>query len=147
MRGVNDDDKRRLAVVDLELDLREPALICKKCQYSLSTAGCQVTSHLREKHQTAPELRYGLTTYFRSLQLPDPAQLPLRSDGSRPHPHLRVHKGHVCNHCGYRTISLNLMSRHAREHLRCIESARSEIDSQFRDVFLQSWIHGSSRQY
>jgi hypothetical protein len=39
------------------------------------------------------------------------------------------------------------MTRHAREHLRCIQAARSKIDDLFRDVLLQSWVHGSSRQY
>jgi hypothetical protein len=77
MRVLNEDEEHRLAVVDLLLDIGGSALICKKRQYSLSTAGCQVTTHLRGKQQTAPELRYGLTIYVWSLQLPDPAQLPL----------------------------------------------------------------------
>jgi hypothetical protein len=147
MRVLSEDEEHRLAIVDLVLDIRGSALICKKCEYSLSTTGSQVTSHLREKHQIAPEFRYGLTTYVRSLQLPDPAQLPLRPDGSLPHPHLRVHEGHACDQCEFRTTSLDLMTRHAREHLRCIQAARSKIDDLFRDVLLQSWVHGSSRQY
>jgi hypothetical protein len=149
MRVLTKDEEHRLAVVNLVLDTEISALVCKKCQYCThflpQDVGCRVTTHLREKHQTTPERRYGLTKYVRSLRLPDPAQLPLRPDGSRPHPHLRVYKGYACNRRRYLTISLDLMKRHDREHLVSIQVARPAIDDLFQDVLLQSWVHGSSR--
>jgi hypothetical protein len=64
MRVLTKDEEHCLAVVNLVLDTEISALIYKKCQYSLSTTGYQVTTHLQEKHQTTPEFRYGLTKYI-----------------------------------------------------------------------------------
>jgi hypothetical protein len=129
------------------LDIEGPALICKKCGYALASAGSQVTTHLSGKHQTAPELRNGLTKLIRPLELPDPVELPLSPDDSQPHPHLKVRNGHVCRRCDYRTTSLDLMTRHARQHIRRTQATRSAVDDLFYDVLLQTWVHGASRQY
>jgi len=90
----------------------------KKCGYALAPARSQVTTYLSGKHQTVPELRNGLTKLIRPLGLPDPAELPLRLDNSQPHPYLKVHNGHVYRCYDYRTTSLELMTRHARQHIR-----------------------------
>ncbi|KAH7418812.1 hypothetical protein BKA64DRAFT_763499 [Cadophora sp. MPI-SDFR-AT-0126] len=140
MRVPDEEAEHRLTLVDLVLDIERPALICKKCGYALAPARSQVTTHLSGKHQTAPELRRGLTKLIRPLELPDPAELPLRPDDSQPHPHLKVHNGHVCRRCDYRTASLDLMTRHARQHIHGTQAARSAVDDLFYDVLLQTWV-------
>jgi hypothetical protein len=86
-------DYSLLTVVNLLLDPQGPALICKTCQYALAVSKSQVTSHLWEKHRTSLESRRDITPLIRSLNIPNPTDIPLRLDNSPVHPHLKVYDG------------------------------------------------------
>src|SRR4051794_16268262 len=98
-----------LASVNLTFDLEGQTLICRTCQYALATSRSQVTSHLWEKHHIPSNGRKGLTAYIRSLNLPDPANIAPRPDGSPIHPTLKLHRGYACRTCKYRTINLDMI--------------------------------------
>jgi hypothetical protein len=96
-----------LPAVNLVFDPLGPALICKTCRYALAVSGSQVTSHLWEKHQICPESRRDITVLIRSIQIPNPREIPLRPDDSLAHPHLKIYHGYRCRTCSYRTINLD----------------------------------------
>jgi hypothetical protein len=99
-------DHSLLTAVNLVLDPRGPALICKTCQYALAVSKSQVTSHLWEKHKISLASRRDITSYIHSLNIPNPVNLPRRPDRSFVHPHLKVYGGYACLSCIYRTINL-----------------------------------------
>ncbi|KAH8750132.1 hypothetical protein F5882DRAFT_488086, partial [Hyaloscypha sp. PMI_1271] len=69
-------------------------------------------------------------------------------DNSLVHPQLRVHDGFACRECEYRTINHNELSRHiSKEHLNGWHASRPRLDSYYDDVYLQTWVQGTFRQY
>jgi hypothetical protein len=94
-----------LARIHLYADLKERLLICEECGYALASDRSQVTSHLRDKHHIDQRDRRGLTKHLNTrypLGFRNPAEVPLRANGSDIHPRLAVHEGFAC--CGYRTV-------------------------------------------
>jgi hypothetical protein len=142
----NDEPRteERLACANLVFDSSGPVLICQKCQYALAVSGTQVTSHLWVKYQTPLHLRTGLTKCVRSLGIPDPATIPVRSDGAHAYLHLHVYRGHACRQCNYQTASLDLMTRHYTYEY---SKTSSTFNVLYDNVFLQIWTHGASQKY
>jgi hypothetical protein len=107
-----------LAELQLYADLSEQLLICCRpgCGYALSVERSQVTSHLRDKHNVAADLRRGLTrilkhefaSFFRT-----PAEVAPRADGALVHDKLHLYEGFACRKCRYRTINYSELSRHS----------------------------------
>jgi hypothetical protein len=92
-------DYSLLTALNLVFDPDGPALICTTCQYALSVSGSQVTSHLWNKHKISLEPRRALTPLIRSLQIPNPADIPLWPDESPIYPHLELYRGYACVTC------------------------------------------------
>ncbi|KAJ3454045.1 hypothetical protein MRS44_018677 [Fusarium solani] len=117
-----DGDLDRLG---LYLNQPEPAILCIQCKFALKADGDRVSRHLGERHGISKLARRGLGPFIRTLRLPDPKTLPVRSDGSSPHPHLRIQQGAACRHCGLRSTSLEVLSRHLKEvHPQDIQHSR-----------------------
>ncbi|KAL5434706.1 hypothetical protein PMIN06_011321 [Paraphaeosphaeria minitans] len=138
-----------LARCDLYADVENRALICRKCKYALATSGSQVTTHLDKKHYVSKELRKGLTRYLRQhpCGFKDPNAIPIRPNGSPPHPELRVHEGFACRECDFYTTSSKLLTGHLSTlHLR-ERASRQRTDPLYDDVFLQTWSDGPTRKY
>ena len=87
-----EDAQQRLEALDLVLHRPELAIICRQCGYALQPSGETVSRHLAQKHQVSITARRGLTALIRSLNLPDPNELPVRRDGCLPQ-----NPGAVCN--------------------------------------------------
>jgi hypothetical protein len=139
-----------LAAVNLVFDPLGPALICKTCHYALAVSRSRVTSHLWEKHQISAESRRDITLLIRSIQIPNPTEIPLRLDQSLIHPLLKVFRGYACVSCKYRTINLDMMTRHVSSCCsppRVPSRRRRSPDDIYQDVFLQTWVSGASRKY
>ena len=65
--------------------------------------------------------------------------LPLRVDGSRPHPHLALQRGSACKHCGLRSVSEKVLADHLRK----------EHEDKVRRMGRQQtrhWLHDHIRQ-
>ncbi|KAJ0127296.1 hypothetical protein HZ326_29602 [Fusarium oxysporum f. sp. albedinis] len=75
-----------LEKLHLHLNLPEKAVICTRCGYALAVDDDRVGRHLGQKHDVSKGARRKLNTLINSLQLPNPEQLPKRSDSSAPHP-------------------------------------------------------------
>jgi hypothetical protein len=90
----------------------EACIICLLCGFAIKADGNRVTRHLHEKHQVPKAHRAGLHTFIRALRLPDPSDIRKRPDGSRPHPQLALQRGFACRHCGSRSSSMDIISRH-----------------------------------
>ncbi|KAK2005291.1 hypothetical protein LZ32DRAFT_546376, partial [Colletotrichum eremochloae] len=103
---------QRLNALSLCLNTPEPALICRPCGYALKPFREQVSRHLTEKHDVPKSERRGLSRLVKSIRLPDPNDIPLRSDGLPPHPALTTIIGYACRYCDYQTASTDLISRH-----------------------------------
>ncbi|KAK6221466.1 hypothetical protein QIS74_04759 [Colletotrichum tabaci] len=142
--------QQRLNALGLCLNTPEPALICRLCGYALKPFGERASRHLAEKHDVPKSERRGLSGLVKSIGLPDPNDIPLRSDGLPPHPALTTVIGYACRHCDYRTASTDLISRHvALTH--GFKDAR-KADGWQRDhirsgLSLQSWSQNGSRGY
>lgn len=80
-----------------------------------------------------------------SLKLPSPSSLPKRQDGSVPHPYLRIQEGKACRHCGLRSVSSEVLSKHIRAlHKPELAATRAGGKHWLRDYIydnlsLQSW--------
>ncbi len=138
-----------LARLSLYFDAEAQLLICGRCGYALAVDRSQATSHLRDKHGVDQGDRRGLTKYL-STQYPNgfrnPAEVPLRTDGSDVHPRLVVHEGFAC--CSFRTINYHELTRHiSQQHLDGRHATSSRIGHLYSLVYLQTWTHGASRRY
>lgn len=143
-------DYTLLTAVNLVFDPDGPALICRTCQYALAVPRSQVTSHLWNKHQICPGSRRDITLLIRSITIPNPTEIPLRVDQSLIHPALKVFRGYACVSCSYRTINLDMITRHVSSCCAppCAPSKRRRNpDDLYQDVFLQTWTSGASRRY
>ena len=142
------DIETKLTILGLYINTPERAVICRKCQYALQPAGDAVTRHLGEKHKLPARERRGVTAYIHSLELPDPNKLPVRFNGSEPHPHLALRAGVACAVCGFRSTSFDTVRRHlSKEH-----SIRGNRDGWAghctnSGLVLQSWSQNGTRSY
>lgn len=96
-------------MLGLYYDKVEPVLICQQCRYALKPSSETVTRHLGEKHRISASARRGLNRFVASLRLPDPNKLPLRQDGTTPHPHLLIKSGVVCSACYFCSTSIDIV--------------------------------------
>ncbi|RYC79215.1 hypothetical protein BFJ63_vAg17907 [Fusarium oxysporum f. sp. narcissi] len=80
----------QLNSLGLYLNQPEPAILCIHCKFALKADGDRVSRHLGERHGISKLARRGLDAFIHTLRLPDTETLPVRSDGSSPHPHLRI---------------------------------------------------------
>jgi DNA-directed RNA polymerase subunit M/transcription elongation factor TFIIS len=85
----------------------EACIICIRCGYAIKADGDRVTQHLH-KHNVHKDDQSSLADFIRSLQLPNPKDLPSRPDGSAPHPHLSLQTVFNCRHCEMRSASIEL---------------------------------------
>ncbi|KAH7228377.1 hypothetical protein B0J15DRAFT_411279 [Fusarium solani] len=109
----------------LHLNQPERAILCIQCKFALKADGGRIARHLGERHGISKLARRGLGPFMRSLRLPDPEKLPVRSDGSSPHPRLRIQQGAACRHCGLRSTGLEVLSRHLKKfHSQDIQHSR-----------------------
>ncbi|KAH7187013.1 hypothetical protein DER44DRAFT_858018 [Fusarium oxysporum] len=134
-----------ITFLHLHLNLPEKAVICTRCGYALAVDDDRVGRHLGQKHGVSKGARRKLNTLINSLQLPNPEQLHKRSDGSAPHPHLQVQHGAACRHCGLRSTSSTVLSRHIRKlHRHELAATRNTRKHWLRDhivdnLAFQSW--------
>jgi len=105
-------ESNRLRRLGLVVDSEYRALICVVCGCALSCSGCQVTSHLWEKHQVPKDARTSITSYIHSLRLLDLSRLPPRPNGSPAHTNLKTKRGYACKLCDYLTASEERIGRH-----------------------------------
>ncbi|KAH7237970.1 hypothetical protein B0J15DRAFT_569755 [Fusarium solani] len=106
---------QKLEKLGLYRNVPEPAIICVRCGFAINPK--RASRHPSDKHHVPKSARYGLKPLIRSLNLPDPETLPLRPNGSRPHPHLSIQRGSACKHCGLRSVSEKVLTNHLRtEH-------------------------------
>jgi Orsellinic acid/F9775 biosynthesis cluster protein D len=130
-------DPKRLASLGLRIDYDHTALICLVCKCALPVTGSCLTSHLWEKHKIPKDLRAGLTSHVRSLQITDPSELPILPDGCPPHPDLRVYRVYVCKSCGHKSTSQDIIGRHlSRNHQRSKKALERYTDI----ILCQSWV-------
>jgi len=129
---------RRLESLGLILNSPEPAIICRSCRFTLVPSGDSVSRHLAEKHNVSKAARRGLSHCINALNLPHPEKLPLRQNGSPPHPHLHFQRGAVCSVCDYKTTSFDLIRRHSvKSH------GRRQSDA--CECYLQGWLKNGAR--
>lgn len=139
---------RRLNALGLSFHRPERAIICRRCGYALQPSGETVSKHLGTKHQISRAARQGLTAMIRSLDLPDPNQLPRRPDGGPPHADLLVHSGGAaCRRCAFRSINPELVRRHVKKQHGQRSDRHWLGDSIRSDVSLQSWTQNGPRGY
>ncbi|PNP50512.1 hypothetical protein FNYG_15955 [Fusarium nygamai] len=139
------DQHSWLEKLHLHLNLPEPAIICALCGYALAANDDRVGRHLGEKHHISKTARQKLNALVNSLKLPSPDILPKRQDGSAPHPNLRIQDGKACKHCGLRSTSSEVLSKHIRSlHKPELAAMRNGGKHWLRDhiydnLSLQSW--------
>ncbi|CEJ83202.1 hypothetical protein VHEMI03222 [[Torrubiella] hemipterigena] len=109
---ISTKQRQQLDVLELHLDEENRVIICKLCQFAIKPAGNRVTRHLADKHGISRHARVGLRKILTILELPDPAKLPPRPDGSPLHPYLERRTCLCCKLCAFKTTSLDLISRH-----------------------------------
>ncbi|KAJ3455480.1 hypothetical protein MRS44_016962 [Fusarium solani] len=147
------DQYSRLEKLHLHFNLPEQAIICTLCGFALTTGDDRVGRHLGEKHHVPKGARQKLNALANSLQLPGPKTLPKRPDGSAPHPHLQILDGKACRHCGLRSTSLTVLSRHIRKlHNREVKATISTGKHWLRDhivdnLVFQSWTLDITRAW
>jgi hypothetical protein len=80
------DDEGLLTRFQLRVDADADLLICsyEACRFTLTSNLSQVDRHLREKHRIPPDIRRKIADCLRAYHptLQDPAEAPLRQDGS-----------------------------------------------------------------
>ncbi|KNB04657.1 hypothetical protein FOXG_06708 [Fusarium oxysporum f. sp. lycopersici 4287] len=103
---------QKLESLGLYYNSPEPAIICVECGFAINPA--RAPRHPGDKHHITKSARRGLKPLIYSLNLPNPETLPLRSNGSPPHPYLTVYKGSACKHCGLRSISEKVLLAHVK---------------------------------
>ncbi|WKT54091.1 Protein of unknown function DUF3505 [Fusarium oxysporum f. sp. vasinfectum] len=139
------DQYSRLEKLHLHFNLPEQAIISTLCGYALAADDDRVGRHLGEKHHISKSARRQLNALVKSLKLPSPDTLPKRPDGPTPHPHLRIQDGKACKHCGLRSTSSDVLSKHIRMiHKTELVATRSGGKHWLRDhindnLSLQSW--------
>ena len=139
---------RRLAGLGLYRNRPGPTIICRQCQYAIQASGEAVARHLWEKHQVPPDVRKGLTSFVKSLHLPDPNRLSCRPDASSPHPYLTVQRGTACRHCSFRSTSMNLIHRHlSKAHGQKPDQQTWLRELVHEDLGPQSWTRNGPREY
>lgn len=85
---------------------------------------------------------------MKTLRLPDPGTLGPRKDGSLPHRHLVVQPGATRRLCDFRSISLDLMTRHmSKEHRRKSDQKTWLRDEVSTGISFQNWTQGGRRAY
>ncbi|KAI8660044.1 hypothetical protein NCS56_01223000 [Fusarium sp. Ph1] len=139
MMDISRKELRWLEKLGLHFNEPEHAILCTRCGFALNPQSDRVSRHLREKHDISKKERWGLNQFIRSLRLQDPALLPLRVDGSRPHPHLALQRGSACKHCGLRSVSEKVLADHVRkEHEDKVERVGRQQT--------RHWLHDHIRQ-
>ncbi len=139
------DGELFLRSLHLVIDPEAHVLVCcrPECLTGLSSKVEQVSSHLDRKHDVPKDTRRRLAHLLRHRNpaLQNPPDAPLRSDRSRPDPHLRKLEGFACQFCRYRTISKQNRSRHITEcHKETRERLGVRPPAMFLPVYLQAWI-------
>ncbi|RYC79901.1 hypothetical protein BFJ63_vAg17214 [Fusarium oxysporum f. sp. narcissi] len=103
---------QKLESLGLYYNSPEPAIICIECGFAINPT--RAPRHPGYKHHITKSARRGLKPLIYSLNLPNPETLPLRPNGSPPHPNLTVYKGSACKHCGLRSISEKVLLAHVK---------------------------------
>jgi hypothetical protein len=108
-----------------------------------------VATHLLRKHGICAESRRDITLLIRSTEIPNPTKLAPRADQSLIHPYLKVFHGYACVSCQFRSINLDMMTRHVSSCCPpCPPSRRRRNpDTLYRDVLLQTWVSGARKYW
>ncbi|KNB16642.1 hypothetical protein FOXG_14459 [Fusarium oxysporum f. sp. lycopersici 4287] len=77
---------QKLESLGLYYNSPEPAIICIECSFAINPT--RAPRHPGDKHHIPKSARRGLKPLIYSLNLPNPETLPLRPNGSPPHPNL-----------------------------------------------------------
>ncbi|KNB18453.1 hypothetical protein FOXG_22240 [Fusarium oxysporum f. sp. lycopersici 4287] len=117
---------QKLESLGLYYNSPEPAIICIGCSFAINPT--RAPRHPGDKHHIPKSARRGLKPLIYSLNLPNPETLPLRPNGSPPHPNLTVYKGSASKHCGLRSISEKVLLAHAKtKHSKEIKLAATSL--------------------
>ncbi|EXK79045.1 hypothetical protein FOQG_16313 [Fusarium oxysporum f. sp. raphani 54005] len=103
---------QKLESLGLYYNSPEPAIICIECGFAINPT--RAPRHPGDKHHIPKAARRGLKHLIYSLNLPNPETLPLRSDGSPPHPYLTIQKGSACKYCDLRSVSEKRLLAHSK---------------------------------
>ncbi|PCD25850.1 hypothetical protein AU210_012284 [Fusarium oxysporum f. sp. radicis-cucumerinum] len=134
---------QKLESLGLHYNSPEPAIICIECGFAVNPT--RAPRHPGDKHHIPKSARRGLKPLIYSLNLPDPETLPLRTNGSPPHPNLTVYKGSACKHSGLRSISEKVLLAHVKsKHSKDMKlAARQQMRHWLPDHIQQSLIFQS----
>ncbi|KAG6996471.1 hypothetical protein FocnCong_v014856 [Fusarium oxysporum f. sp. conglutinans] len=142
---------QKLESLGLYYNSPEPAIICIECGFAINPT--RAPRHPGDKHHIPKSARRGLKPLIYSLNLPNPETLPLRPNGSPPHPNLTVYKGSACKHCGLRSISEKVLLAHVKsKHSKDIKlAARQQTRHWLSDhiqqgLSFQSWSANDIRR-
>ncbi|KAH7186847.1 hypothetical protein DER44DRAFT_754195 [Fusarium oxysporum] len=142
---------QKLESLGLYYNSPEPAIICVECGFAINPT--RAPRHPGDKHHIPKSARRGLKPLIYSLNLPNPETLPLRPNGSPPHPNLTVYKGSACKHCGLRSISEKVLLAHVKsKHSKDIKlAARQQTRHWLSDhiqqgLSFQSWSANDIRR-
>ncbi|KAG4279075.1 hypothetical protein FPRO04_13760 [Fusarium proliferatum] len=142
---------QKLENLGLYYNSPEPAIICIECGFAINLT--RAPRRPGDKHHIPKSARRGLKPLIYSLNLPNPETLPLRPNGSPPHPYLTVYKGSACKHCGLRSISEKVLLAHVKsKHSKDIKLAAWQQKRHWlRDhiqqgLLLQSWSANDIRR-
>jgi hypothetical protein len=108
-----------LEQLNLHINQLEPVIICRVCSFTFSGSLKSFMDHVMDKHKHPRELAKDLGQLLRLYIIVGPKELRLRPDHASPHPHLFMHLGMMCKHCGLKTTGVNILARHlSKEHSR-----------------------------
>jgi hypothetical protein len=137
-----------LEQLNLHVNEPEPAIICRACQFGLHGTVKSITDHVVEKHNHSPHVTKQLRELLKPYTILSPTQLALRPDHSPPHPHLAIHLGNACKHCGYKTTSTELMGRHLSSKHNVKRKASTWLqDHTQQGLALQCWDYSGASGY
>ncbi|PVH93801.1 hypothetical protein DM02DRAFT_540752, partial [Periconia macrospinosa] len=105
-----------LKQLSLHVNKPEPTIICRTCQFALNRINSLV-DYIVEKHKLLRRLAKKASQRLEPYTILGPKELQLRPDHSAPHPYLSKHLRVICKHCGFKTTSTEVLSRHlSKEH-------------------------------
>ncbi|KAH8686644.1 hypothetical protein GQ44DRAFT_631729, partial [Phaeosphaeriaceae sp. PMI808] len=133
--------------LNLHVNEPEPTIICRTCQFSLNGINSLV-GHAVEKHKLPRHLAKEASRRLGPYTILGPKELRLRPDNSAPHPYLSKHLGAMCKHCGLKTTSTEVLSRHlSKDHRMKRKTSTWRREHVIDGLMLQSWDRNGAYGY